>query len=372
MEHSFHRKRKPKVLFITKYREAPYEDNDSPEECGDNKRSFSNGLISGLFNSARFVVDSLNENDVEAKLVTVIDNNSIDKEVFNYKPTHVIIEAFWVVPEKFEILHKLHPNVLWIIRNHSEIPFLAAEGMSMDWISKYTQYANVYLACNSPRACQDVKIILHSARPELSYEEINNLVIYLPNCYPTHVPKKKEHDIKDNVINIMCCGAIRYLKNQLAQAIAAIKFADDLGYTLHFHINSTRVETQSNPVLRNIRKLFENSIKHKLVEHGWVSHGNFLELIKTMDMGMQVSFTETFNIVTADMVICNLPVVVSNEVTWATFLCKADPNNIDNIVETMKNVWELKDFGFLQSRNITKLTNFVEESIILWKEFLND
>ena len=34
----------------------------------------------------------------------VVDNNGIDKEITEYKPTHVFIEGLWVVPEKFDVL----------------------------------------------------------------------------------------------------------------------------------------------------------------------------------------------------------------------------------------------------------------------------
>jgi hypothetical protein len=40
----------------------------------------------------------------ESNIVVVLDNNEIDKYVTKYKPTHVIIEALWVVPTKFHIL----------------------------------------------------------------------------------------------------------------------------------------------------------------------------------------------------------------------------------------------------------------------------
>ena len=35
-----------------------------------------------------------------------------------------------------------------------------------------------------------------------------------------------------------------------------------------------------------------------------------------MDLGMQVSFSESFNITSADFVYENIPIIVSNDVTW--------------------------------------------------------
>ena len=108
-----------KILFILKHRENPYNSGSS-----DNYSYSSSLLSSGLYNSANFVCEMLNDSGVEAIMEHAIDNNCIDRLVTKHKPTHVIIEAYWVVPEKLNILTQLHPQVKWIIRNHSELPFL--------------------------------------------------------------------------------------------------------------------------------------------------------------------------------------------------------------------------------------------------------
>ena len=90
----------------------------------------------GLVNSCEFVANALHKCGIRAKVVQVIDNNGIDKEVHEYKPTHCFIEALWVTPSKFEILAKLHPKVKWNVRIHSMIPFLVSEGMSFEWINE--------------------------------------------------------------------------------------------------------------------------------------------------------------------------------------------------------------------------------------------
>ena len=58
---------------------------------------------------------------------------------------------YWLV-SKFEVLQKLHPNVKWIVRLHSEIPFIANEGIAMDWIYEYQKYDNVFVSLNSKTA----------------------------------------------------------------------------------------------------------------------------------------------------------------------------------------------------------------------------
>src|ERR1700758_2199491 len=106
---------KPKTLFVLKYRETgegPYSTN-----WGDGNGKF---LSSGLYNSARMVVEMLEDHGYEAKLVHVPDNNAIHREIVAFGADHVIIEAFWVVPQKFEELARVCPNVKFTIRNHSE------------------------------------------------------------------------------------------------------------------------------------------------------------------------------------------------------------------------------------------------------------
>ena len=137
---------KPRVIFILKRREDY------------NAITHSHiGLSTGLYNSANFMNEMLNSMHIESKLVVVPDNNHIDREVTKHKPTHVIIEALWVVPQKFNILKKLHPKVKWIIRLHSEMPFMAGEGMAMDWIGDYSEIDNVILGINAPRMYHEVK-----------------------------------------------------------------------------------------------------------------------------------------------------------------------------------------------------------------------
>lgn len=342
------KKHKKKILFICKKRHVYGE-----TQKGVNKLLKS----SGLYNSAKFVSDMLNENGVESKIVDVVDNNSIDREVSIFKPDYVIIEALWVVPEKFEVLTKLHPKVKWIIRLHSEIPFLSNEGIALDWLYKYVKYKNVHIAANSTDA---FKIINDLIGKKKNY--------YLPNYYPIRDNSCGFTHKNKNVIHIGCFGAIRPLKNQLQQAIAAIEFANKIGRSLHYHINTERIEGRGEPILHNIRALFKNNPNHKLVEYSWLNHEDFIKVVKKMDIGMQVSFSETFNIVTADFVSNNIPVVVSPEVTWVSSLFKADPNSNCDIVNKLLFVWKSKILP-LKSLNLWGLKKYNKESVKTWLDY---
>jgi hypothetical protein len=340
-------KPKPRVLFVCKQRPASY------------------GASYGLLNSCRFLCNALHKLGAEAKLVEVLDNNAIDREVSQYKPTHVFIEALWVVPEKFDVLIPLHPTVQWYVRLHSNTPFLANEGMAIDWIVKYAALQKKFKQFNiAPNALKMVKDLDMS---------LDIPTVYAPNIYTPHPGKAGYNhvtpiDKKPNILDIGCFGAIRPLKNQLIQAMAAMAFADELGKELRFHINDTRVETKGEAVNRNLVALFHGS-KHKLVTHDWMLHENFCDLIRKMDLGLQVSFSETFNIVAADFVHVRVPIVGSEEIDWMSSLYQAKTTDIDNIVNHLWVAHLGKKIG-LHSLNSKGLDKYNNQSEAVWKKLL--
>jgi hypothetical protein len=126
------------------------------------------------------------------------------------------------------------------------------------------------------------------------------------------------------------------MKNCLTQAMAAIIYADKHYKTLYLHINTERVEQKGENSLKNVRDLFKGT-KHKLVEHNWLKHSDFVKLVSTMDLGLQVSLTETYNIVSADFINQLVPVVTSKEVPFVNKLSIVNQTNntleIVNVIE---------------------------------------
>lgn len=352
-------KTKTKVLFLLKKR----NNINSP---------YWHGNSSGLFTSVKFLNDMLNDCGIRSKMVEVVDNNCIDREVTKFKPTHCFIEALWVVPEKFDVLKKLHPKVKWIVRVHSNLPFLSLEGSSMEWILKYIKIDNVAVAFNNVEITNSIKYLCGHREQED--------ILYLPNYYDIKCQEKDEpwykfitaflsSDRHNKHINIGCFGAIRSLKNHLIQAVAAIKFANSLNKNMSFHINVGRIEGYSSQsILKNLRALFANSKHHRLAEHPWLERENFLKLAKTMDMGMQVSLSETFNIVAADLTSMGVPMVVSDEISWMDERCFAHPTDYEDIYETMLSVWQHKRSIVDVSRR--NLVNYCLLSNNIWFDYL--
>jgi hypothetical protein len=333
-----------KLLFILKRR----EDFNA-------KIHNKSGLSTGLYNSAKFMNDMMIGLGVESVMEVAIDNNCIDRLITLHKPTHVIIEALWVVPTKFSILTKLHPNVKWIIRLHSEMPFMAGEGMAMDWLGDYAKFKNIVIACNAPRMMKEIQLFLGKEK-----------VIYLPNFYPQTYKRKKLN--KDKYwVDVCCFGAVRLLKNHLIQAYAAIEFAEKIGKQLRFHINAGRIEMQGGPVQNNLKGLFQHlhGRGHELINHQWTPREEFLELCSEMDIGLQCNFSETFNIVGADLTSQGIPLVGSSEIPWSA--SNADPTESGEICDALIKAYKHPQLNVLKNQYYLK--RYTNKTRKIWYKY---
>lgn len=352
-----------RVLFILKQRQNYDEQKEKVVQ------HFAKSMVTGMFNSVTFISDMLNGLGIISKVVIVIDNNSIDKEVTLFKPTDVFVEGMWVVSEKFDVLKKLHPKVNWVVRCHSEIPFLSGEGNAIERMFGYAK-RDVAISGNSFRIGNTFRSLLQD-HFKLDEKQIHKLSPILPNYYP--IVGKNTYRCQNKsttVLNIGCFGAIRPLKNQLIQAVAAIEFAKKNKKKLNFHINIGRTEGNALGQLKNIRSLFDNlGEDFNLVEHAWVEHTDFCNLLEEMDICMQVSFSETFNIVIADAVSRYVPVVVSSEISWVGEESFADTTSVDSIMNTMQEV--LENRYRLTKLNAKSLNKFSENTKLIWMKYFS-
>ncbi len=238
---------------------------------------------------------------------------------------------------------------------HSGIPFLAQEGMACGWLVDSAK-EGVDIIANSPDS-------FHAFAQIIPHDQLK----YLPNVY-LHAQKSPRKHRQSPIMNVGCFGAIRPLKNHLSQAFAALKFSRDLGKELHFHVNASRIESGGAPIVKNLRELFERVPDAKLIEHGWHEPEDFVDLIHAkIDIGMQVSLSETFNVVSADCISAGIPVVGSREIPWISTLNMAKEDDIESMVKILHRVW---NHATLTTWNQFLLRRFANHSLDLWYEWL--
>jgi len=316
----------------------------------------------GLLYSAKFVAQMLKDNGFQSRVVRATDGNDIDKIVTEYDPDVVVIEALWVTPAKIrELLDlKRHEHRKWVVRPHSKPSFLSLEGMAMEWLCEMTSISlsncNFKIAVNNEQAEKELDAVFTGD------------IKFLPNFYiSSGLEVDTQRDRRE--VHIGCFGALRPLKNTLEQAFAAIIYANETGRALRFYVNATRVEQHAEPVLKNLRALFSKARKHKLIELPWSAHSDFLRVVSRMNIGLQVSFSESFNIVSADFASIGVPIVVSSEVSWMPEDFMAEPTDAFDIVRKMGHVEKMQKF-WLRRKMKKALEKYNDKSEKLWLKFL--
>jgi hypothetical protein len=327
----------------------------------DRLYNYSNKVNSyGLINSSLLLAEFLNHRGHECKVVTVVDANGIDKEVHEFKPDVVVIEALWVPTYKLKELLaiKRYHHIKWIVRVHSDIGFLSTETQGLKHLNDYIglHAHNLTISLNSRK-------FVDALSDALDYK-----FTYLPNVVNL-IRNKLDNRGERQHIDIGCFGATRLLKNQCFQAICAIKAADVLGKKLLFHV-TPNLEQTNDPVLENLKQLFQSN-KHDLIIHDWMPNNEFQELIKHMDIGMQVSYTESFNIVAADFINNNRLVLVSDAIDWLPNIMRTSTTDYDEAVKKILYMYKYRNSYWLKEMSRYKLEEYNKGAKHEWEEFLH-
>lgn len=288
-----------------------------------------------------------------------IDNlDHVFYAIQRHNPKKLIFEAIFATPEWVQKIRSVYPNLKMYMHLHSDIPFLATEGMAFHVIKQMID-CNVGIICNDLRTVYAIRMIVE-----------DTYVRYLPNIYTCNFFDKIEKPESD-FLDIACFGSIRPMKNQVNQAIAAMKFCNMRNKKLRFHTNLGRSESGDN-VKASLKGVFTMNHKHELISHPWMSQKEFIQLLRTMDFGLQVSMSETFNLVAADYVAAGIPIVVSEEIKWAPKECQSKTSAL-KIHICMEDQVDLEFRGFDQVKICRDhLLEYVESAKRHWSFFLND
>jgi hypothetical protein len=349
------------ALFLLKHRQ---------DYSGDTYTEFQQ-IGTGMYNSAKFVSDELNLKGLSSDVQITTDGNTVDAAVTLANPKIVFIEGLWVTPAKFAELMALprHAGRIWAVRIHSEIAFLSSEGSAMEWISEYVALG-VRVAPNSDSALD--QLVSYMSAQGFSEEQLRTLMPYLPNCYPTNwVNSLSSLDTSaKSAVDVGCFGALRPLKNQLQQALVAMRYARSIGKGLRFHVNGRADSGGSGPA-RNIAGMFNRLPEaFELVVHDWEDRDTFLQTLRSIDFVMQDSFSETFNMVAAAAVFAGRPVLGSDEISWLypLYSTPTDQNKSLQVLQVLQVILANKPFFIKQNRS--RLKAFAKSSAAIWVKYV--
>lgn len=307
----------------------------------------------GIWYTTENVANYLNSIGVTTKIDIIEDFNLLNNIVNLYKPSIIFVEAIWLHPNKIKNLLKDNDFIKRVvIHYHSDLSFFATEVFGMEWTYYYNNISD--------------KITV-SANCE-NFASSFDFIEYLPNIYDKNF---KYNKIENNNIVLYQPGAVRLMKNHLTQMIASIKFGDKINKKILYRYNNLQ-NNGGESVYRNLNSIANNT-NHFVDEIDWINGKEYINYIKKTDIGLQLSFSESFNNVAADFVVNGKPVLVGDTIDWLPDEYKSSSyTNINKIVDKLEFLFYNKDNIKLLEKAYNNLVEFNNNSKLIWKKFIEN
>lgn len=273
--------------------------------------------------------------------------------------THVVISAPWIPTAALSPIINRYVDTEFTVISHSNIGFLQADPRAIELLregSSLEQAApNFHIAANSSR---------FHAWWLATYQ---TPMLVLPNMYPFDSVRHKPL-WSGGRLRIGCFGAIRPYKNVLTAAAAALTVGVRLRSTdLEFWISGGRMEGGGGTIRAAILQMYKNTPRAQVVEQNWASWPEFLSTVGAMDLMLQPSYTEGFNMVTADGIARGVPSVVGDAIGWAPENWKAATDAALDIAN--RAVGLLHDPSAIEE-GVEALVQHNDHALNHWKRFL--
>lgn len=273
------------------------------------------------------------------------------------RPTHVILAAPWIQTSDVAAMASEFPEVVFVVVSHSSVGFLAADPHAIRLLRETADLQlathNVFVGGNSTKFT------------EWATEVWGVNAAWLPNLYCT-AETFPQHDRpwQGGAVRIGMFGANRPLKNFLSGAAGAVELARRLRVPIELLLSSGRNEGGN---FRALEEMTENIPNLRVVQTGWLPWPAFRRLVRTIDLVLQVSYTETFNVVAADAVAEGVPVVASTAIDWVPRWWQAEADEPLDVARVAERL--LRD-PHAARHGREALRTYVNRGVLAWSRFL--
>jgi hypothetical protein len=152
----------------------------------------------------------------------------------------------------------------------------------------------------------------------------------------------------------------------MSAAGAALEIHEELKMDTEFWVSTGRVDG-GNSILESVRGLVSGIPGFTLKELKWTTWPNFRALVRKMHLMIQVSYTESFNMVTADGIAVGVPSVVSGAIPWAPDYWVAHFDDVGDIARVGR---QLITDPQAPKDGLYALEHYNRDSFGAWRKFL--
>jgi hypothetical protein len=318
----------------------------------------------GLGVTALNVTKSLRATGIRADVWPILNAADLGKQLrksaaASSAVTHVVVSAPWIPTADLAQLCADFPETRFAVNCHSNLGFLQADPSAMRLVREGIDLGrctwNFQIAANCDRLSRWV---------EKAYAAP---CLYLPNMYYLERAAPRRSLYQGGTLRIGAFGATRVLKNLMTAAGAAVEIANSMRADLEFWLSTGRNEGGGS-VMDAVRQMMAGLPQVKLVENGWQTWPQFRQTVRHMHLLLQPSYTESFNVVTADGAAEGVPSVVSHAIEWAPSNWKAQ---VDDAGQIAKAGVKLLRSRWAAPRGFAALRRHNNRAMRRWQGFLN-
>ena len=238
--------------------------------------------------------------------------------------TQVVMLAPYLDTPFTERLVRHFPNIHFAMTCHSNVGFLQADRHAVklvrEGLTLEQRAPNFSVAGNSFKFCAWVE------------EAYGARCAFLPNLYYLESPDCPSRPLyRTATLRLGIFGATRVQKNIMSAAAAALVIARQAAAEdTEIWVSSGREEGGLG-VMASVKEMISQIPRVRLVEAGWHGWREFRQLAGRMHLLLQPSYTESFNMVTADGVAEGVASVVSSAIDWVPKYWQACPDTVLDI-----------------------------------------
>jgi hypothetical protein len=260
--------------------------------------------------------------DIEAKLRAAQD---LAPHRSHPPISHVIISAPWIQTPDMQGLLMRHAEVHFAVVSHSNVGFLMADPSGIRLLREGMDLSighhNFVVAGNCERFVSAWSAMYGRG------------MRWLPNLYDVstirHVGQR--HPWHPGApLRVGVFGATRPLKNMVSAAAACVELSSLLRTDVEIWMNTGRTEG-GGTISEAVKQLVQGLQRCRIVESGWQSWPSFRHVVGHMNLLISPSYTESFNMVTADGCAEGVASVVSEAIDWVPHDWRAHADDVGSM-----------------------------------------
>lgn len=297
--------------------------------------------------------------DIETRLAKAQDHAH---RTGGHPVSHVIISAPWVATPDLLHLVTSYDEVNFAVVSHSNFGFLSADPGAIQLLRQGAAAGagthNLHMAGNCRKFTD-------------SWEQMYGApMVLLPNLYDVHgFRHAPERWHPGQCLRIGIFGAARPLKNMITSVASAVALGRELGVQVEISVNNGRDDggPGASTADNAIKQLVQGLPTVRLIQAGWLGWSEFRDLAGSMHLLFQLSYTESFNLVTADGISVGVPSVVGEAIDWVPDRWQANVDDVRDVVRVAR--------GLLHDPHAARagqraLHDYVTHGIQEWKNYL--